>query len=260
MKKKNVKDAKNPQGKKVPHPVNTFVPMSSMPNLHNTNPIQCPPSLIEQNEPYTPMAEPFEIPAEWVEKPEEELNAELMENPDEIYADPKHSELESNLPLTFIKKENNEISWLRPDEYVTNANIDKEIKRMYPKKKYIQMREDIKAVYKESLKEAEGNEEEEEEDNNVDDFIKEDSETLKKNIYKDIYKFLQTPNVIRVVRFNERDETEEEYQKRVEEIIERQKAEVQNFLSLHQITHNQDFSKTFPKKASSPVKSLQWVQ
>ena len=248
MKKKNVKDAKNPQGKKVPHPVNTFVPMSSMPNLHNTNPIQCPPSLIEQNEPYTPMAEPFEIPAEWVEKPEEELNAELMENPDEIYADPKHSELESNLPLTFIKKENNEISWLRPDEYVTNANIDKEIKRMYPKKKYIQMREDIKAVYKESLKEAEGNEEEEEEDNNVDDFIKEDSETLKKNIYKDFYKFLQTPNVIRVVRFNERDETEEEYQKRVEEIIERQKAEVQKFKTMKS-------SKLLPKdkKPQPPV-------
>ena len=128
MKTKNIKDPKNPQGKKVPHQINFFVPQSAMPNLHTTSPIQCSSSLLEKNESYTPFAEPFEIPPEWVDKGEEEMNAELMDNPEEIYMDPSHEELETNLPLSFIKKANNDISWLRPDDYVTNANIDKEIR------------------------------------------------------------------------------------------------------------------------------------
>ena len=78
MKKKNIKDPKNPQGKKVPHQINFFVPQSAMPNLHTTSPIQCSSSLLEKNESYTPFAEPFEIPPEWVDKGEEEMNAELI--------------------------------------------------------------------------------------------------------------------------------------------------------------------------------------
>lgn len=252
MKKKNIKDPKNPQGKKVPHQINFFVPQSAMPNLHTTSPIQCSSSLLEKNESYTPFAEPFEIPPEWVDKGEEEMNAELMDNPEEIYMDPSHEELETNLPLSFIKKANNDISWLRPDDYVTNANIDKEIRRLYPKKKYIQMREDIKAVYKESLKEEEKNEEAEEEDHNVDDFIKEDSETLKKNIYKDFYKFLQIPNSIKVVNFNEREESDIEYKERVEKIIEQQKNELLKFKSMKSNKLNPKEKKPLPPIVQKP--------
>ena len=80
------------------------------------------------------------------------------------------------------------------------------------------MREDIKQTYKiekeqNKLKDDENKNYSEEE--NVDAFMNDDSETLKKTIYKDFYKYLENKPKIRIVNAKERDETEEEYQKRV---------------------------------------------
>ena len=59
-----------------------------------------------------------------------------------------HNEIINNLPLSFIKLTKNNFKWLRPEEYIINETLDKEIKRLYPKKKYMQMRENIKQTYK----------------------------------------------------------------------------------------------------------------
>ena len=56
--------------------------------------------------------------------------------------------------------------------------------------------------------------------------MNDNSETLKKTIYKDFYKLLDAKKKPKIVNFTERDETEEEYNKRVNDIIEKQKEEV----------------------------------
>ena len=149
------------------------------------------------------------------------------------YNDSMHEEIIANLPLSFLKITKNNFVWLRPEDYVINEILDKEIKRLYPKKKYIQMREDIKQTYKtqkelNKLKEGEENNNYSDEEN-VDAFMNDDSETLKKTIYKDFYKYLENKPKIKVVKFVERDETEEEYQKRIIDTIEKQKEALAKF-------------------------------
>jgi hypothetical protein len=58
-----------------------------------------------------------------------------------------HNELINNLPLSFLRMTENNFSWLRPEEYLINEKIDRDIKKIYPKKNYIEMREDIKQFY-----------------------------------------------------------------------------------------------------------------
>ena len=149
------------------------------------------------------------------------------------YNDSMHDELINNLPLSFLKLTRNDFVWLRPEDYVINEILDKEIKRLYPKKKYIQMREDIKQTYKtqkelNKLREGEENKNYSDEEN-VDAFMNDDSETLKKTIYKDFYKYLENKPKIKVVKFSERDEKEEEYQKRIVDTIEKQKEALAKF-------------------------------
>ena len=290
MKRKNPKDNK---GKKLPQQPNTFVPQNLLTSVREQKMITCPEDAQNNIFEYTPLAQPFEIPPEWVQKSEEEFNDELfpeeyklqlqqkqetiqktIEKPiekkpnksekkkdsktntlkkdkqetieakeennlpkeeEEIkeqeiiipsYNDNDHEELINNLPLSFLKVTRNNFVWMRPEDYVINEILDKEIKRLYPKKKYIQMREDIKQTYKiekeqNKLKDDENKNYSEEE--NVDAFMNDDSVTLKKTIYKDFYKYLENKPKIRIVNAKERDETEEEYQKRVYDTIEKQK-------------------------------------
>ena len=290
MKRKNPKDNK---GKKLPQQPNTFVPQNLLTSVREQKMITCPEDAQNNLFEYTPLAQPFEIPPEWVQKSEEEFNDELfpeeyklqlqqkqetiqktIEKPIEkkpnksekkkdsktntlkkdkqetieakeennlpkeeeevkeqeiiipSYNDNDHEELINNLPLSFLKVTRNNFVWMRPEDYVINEILDKEIKRLYPKKKYIQMREDIKQTYKiekeqNKLKDDENKNYSEEE--NVDAFMNDDSVTLKKTIYKDFYKYLENKPQIRIVNAKERDETEEEYQKRVYDTIEKQK-------------------------------------
>ena len=237
MKKKNLKDYKN---KKIPQAPNTFVPQNLLPLIREEKLIYCPEEKLSQIKKYTPIALPFEIPPLWVEKSDEEINSELLkenyqnfheeekkekkiEENINFYNDPLHEELTKNLPLTFIKMTKNNILWLRPEEYITNENIDKEIKKLYPKKKYIQMREDIKEKYKEEKEKSISKENYNSEDENVDDLMNDDTQILKKTIYKDFYKFLENKPDIKIINTTFRDETDEEYQKRIEETIEKQK-------------------------------------
>ena len=139
--------------------------------------------------------ETIETKEEKSEKEKEFQKEEDEEIKYPLYEDNMHEELVNNLPLSFIKLTKNSFTWLRPDEYVINEILDKEIKRLYPKKNYILMREDIKQTYEtekelNKIKEAEKNKDFSEEDDDVNALMNDDSETLKKTIYKDFYKFL----------------------------------------------------------------------
>ena len=226
MKKKNPKDIK---GKKQPQNPNLFVPSHYLPSIQEETPLICPEERVNDIKKYVPEAEPFEIPPEWEEKTEEEINEELLpkeyiqkeqskdlnnnnkknlqknkneqnsnkkkntntkskkdkkkennnvisnhgtiedeEEQDIIYTqyeDPMHEELINNLPLSFLRMTENNFLWLKPEEYIINERIDRDIKKVYPKKNYIQMREDIKQfyqLYKEKEKERKEKEKEKE--------------------------------------------------------------------------------------------------
>ena len=263
MKKKNPKDNKQ---KKQPKNINTFVPQNMLKNVQNEIPIQCPNEKLNNIEQYVSIATPYQIPQEWDNsKTEKEINAELLNNENDnnnnenLYEDPEHSDFINNLPLTFLNKTKNELKWLRPPDFVLNYNIDKEIRRLYPKKKYTQMREDIKTFYAEEQKklmkktkihnENENDENNNEENNNSNEEENNNEENNKSNeeeedeelklendnkatIYKDFYKFIENPPEIMIINFTSRDETEEEYKHRVEETIKSQQNELNEWKKL----------------------------
>jgi len=207
MKKKNPKDLK---GKKQLQNISAFVPPQHLPLVQEEEFLTCPEERVNDIQKYIPEAEPFEIPPEWEEKTEEEINEELLpkeyiekekekelelantlkkgaqqnksdpknnknknnnigkkdnkekENNDinnneeeeeqEIiytpYKDPMHEELINNLPISFLRMTENNFLWLTPEEYIINEKLDKDIKRVYPKKNHLEMREDIKDFHK----------------------------------------------------------------------------------------------------------------
>ena len=209
MKKKN--NPKDLKGKKQSQNINLFVPSQYISSVQEETYLTCPEERENDIIKYIPEAEPFEIPPEWEEKTEEEINEELLpieytqkeqqikellnknkkgpnqnknetnnnkkknqknkkekekekeketintngtsigEEEKEIvyspYRDPMHEELINNLPLSFLRMTENNFLWLTPEEYIINELIDKDIKRIYPKKNYIEMREDIKQFY-----------------------------------------------------------------------------------------------------------------
>ena len=96
------------------------------------------------------------------------------------------------------------------------------------------MREDIKLTYEtekelNKIKEQEKNNKEYSEEEDDVNALMNDEETLKKTIYKDFYKFLENQKKINIVNFTERDETDEEYQIRVNDTIEKQKESLAKF-------------------------------
>ena len=75
MKKKNPKDQK---GKKQPQNINLFVPSHYLSSVQEETYLTCPEERAKDIKQYIPEAEPFEIPQEWEEKTEEEINEELL--------------------------------------------------------------------------------------------------------------------------------------------------------------------------------------
>ena len=367
MKKKNPKDLK---GKKQPQNVNSFVPSQYIPSIQEEISLTCPEERVNDIQNYVPEAEPFEIPPEWEEKTEEELNEELLpiefiqkeqskellsntlkrnnqqnkhesnskkknlkgkkekenttttnnnnnhnnngnleeEEEQEIiytpYKDPMHEELINNLPLSFLRMTENNFLWLTPEEYIINEKIDRDIKKVYPKKNYIEMREDVKEFYKvvkerekakkekerqrlekeriereekerkereekeakelmkkgkskekivakdkdkndknkkdikqekniEKEKEKEKEKEESkiisEQENSMDILLNDDSFIAKSTLYKDFLVHLSSKQQMKIIPIHERDETDEEYNLRVTETIEKQKENLQKF-------------------------------
>ena len=212
MKKKNPKDIS--KNKKPLQNLSLFIPSQFLSSIQEDLPLTCPEDRAKDTQKFIAEVEPFDIPPEWEEKPEEEINNELMINFDNIqdkeketifswknsqilkhekntkkrksiqtkldsnnisknnssnnstinnenadeeknkkifqkWKDPMHDELINNLPLTFIKMNENNFMWLTPEEYIINEKIDDDIKRIYPKKDHIKMRENIKDFFRE---------------------------------------------------------------------------------------------------------------
>ena len=61
-------------------------------------------------------------------KEEEEVKEQEIIIPS--YIDNDHEELINNLPLSFLKVTRNNFVWMRPEDYVINEILDKEIKRL----------------------------------------------------------------------------------------------------------------------------------
>ena len=217
MKKKNPKDLQ--KNKKPQQNFSLFIPQQYLSSLQEDSPLSCDEDRPNDTKKYIPEVEPFDIPQEWEEKPEEEINEELFtikenldkdkdketinskksnqsrldkspirkktqrlksdasnknnnnnqnnndnetieaektKNVGQKWKDPMHEELVNNLPLSFIKMTENNISWLSPEEYIINERLDEDIKRVHPKKDFIKIRKEIKEFLKEArIKEKE---------------------------------------------------------------------------------------------------------
>ena len=221
MKKKNPKDAKTT--KKPPQNLSLFIPSNFISLIEEDFPLSCPEERAKETKKFIPEIEPFDIPPEWEDKTEEEINEDLLSNEnndkdkdketitskkstqqnkvnksfqrrktnrlksDKVsnknsnnsnndtieqqennnninikWKDPMHEELINNLPLSFLKLTENNFLWLSPEEYILNEKIDEDIKKVYPKRNYVKMREDIKDFYK-VVKEKEKQEKEKQE-------------------------------------------------------------------------------------------------
>ena len=75
MKKKNPKDQQ--KSKKPPQNLATFIPQQFHASVQEDNLLICPEERAKDNTKYIPEVEPFDIPPEWEEKTEEEINEEL---------------------------------------------------------------------------------------------------------------------------------------------------------------------------------------
>lgn len=236
MKKKDHSEKKQAVlPKKVPRQFKDFIPSSMIQNLKPQSLILLPPEKTNPSN-FFNFSTQFgnnhsQIPnspfPEWTFKFPEEVNKEIFPNDNqdnsiqEKFNDPLHDEIAANLPLYLIQFTENEITWERPSQYVVNYYIDKEIKRLYPKKNYASMREDIKRTYEklkkmQSMNTQNDNSEDEEEEENIDNYLRSDEETMKQTIYKDFYKHLETEYNFKVVNCDERIETDEEYLRRKE--------------------------------------------
>ena len=83
------------------------------------------------------------------------------------------------------------IRWLKPEEYIKNYMLDKEIKRVYPNKQTVKMRNDIKDSYKQD------NNIKDKDDLNYNEYDKDDEDSRKKRIYKEFFKIVHFKIIIK---------------------------------------------------------------
>ena len=157
----------------------------------------------------------------------ETLQAPLLQNPEEIFIDPDSDKiyLPRSLYKDFLFEE---IKWSRPIHYILENKLDLEIKKHYQKKNTYNFREKVH----EKFREEERRKKMEEEGILEPKSDKSDSDYNEKNdgnaLYKDYFNLLRTKPNITIVKFIERQETDEEYEIRIkkeEEEIERFKNE-----------------------------------
>ena len=221
--KKNQKE-KNPKGKDS-HSIRDIIPSSyqhirepktlNFPN--NTEKIFSPENIPN------PLFEEF--PSD--ETDLETFQAPLLQNPEEIFIDPDSDKiyLPRSLYKDFLFEE---IKWSRPIHYILENKLDLEIKKHYQKKNTYNFREKVH----EKFREEERRKKMEEEGILEPKSDKSDSDYNEKNdgnaLYKDYFNLLRTKPNITIVKFIERQETDEEYEIRIkkeEEEIERFKNE-----------------------------------
>ena len=256
MKKKDHADKKKDQPKKTPHQFKDFVPSSLFQNLQPQSQIILPQDKQQSTFNYQSIysLKPNDPLPDWDYKTPDEVNKDIYDDDPQqqqptsskLYDDPDHVHIVNNLPLYFVQIHDNDFIWARPSEYVPNYHIDREIKRLYPKKNYTSMRDDIKKTYTKIKRmqmqtDKNNDEDEEEEEEDIDTYLKNDEITMKQTIYKDFYKHLETEYEYYIVNCDTRIETDEEYIKR-KELEEKEK------------THNKKGNKKQNKSKNVPIK------
>ena len=219
MKKKDHEKKQPP--KKTPHQTKDFVPSSMLSHLHSQSSLTLPPSpsyfsfpSILKNDKHEPST-PF---PEWTS--EDEVNSQFAQGDEEkLFIDPEHEDLSLNFPLYLIKLCDNDIQWDRPKEFVINYYIDKEVMRLYPKKNFAVMREDIKKTYdknKKAMLNIDAENDEEDDDEDINNYLNNDEETMKMTIYKDFFGIIDKSYDIIISNTTTRVESDDEYYKRKE--------------------------------------------
>ena len=220
--KKNPKDKslKSKEGKSI----KDIIP-PNYEHIHDPLPLN-PPQSIEKE--YKPENYPQQLFEEW---PSDEtdintLQSSLLENPEDIFKDPQSEKifLPKSLYKDFLFEE---IKWSRPIHYIIENKLENDIKIRFPKKNIYKFREKVHEKFKEEERkkkmEEEGLIEHKSEKSDSEDNI-----TGKKDenaIYRDYFNVLRTKPNITVVKFIQRQETDEECNER----IEREKEEIEKF-------------------------------
>ena len=222
--KKNQKD-KNPKGKDS-QSLKDIIP-SSYQHIHEPTPIIFPSNVEKIYSPENipnPLNEEFQLN----ETDLATFQAPLLEKPEEVFQDPMADKI--YLPKSLYKDFlNEEIKWSRPNFYIIENKLDVDIKNHFPKKNPNTFREKVHEKFKEEERRKKMIEDgllEPKNDSSEDEFDTEKDDGMA--IYKDYFNIIKTKPNITVVKFIQRQETDEEYEKRIkseQEEIERFKNE-----------------------------------
>lgn len=107
---------------------------------------------------------------------------------------------------------NKEIKWSRPDEYIKENLLDKEIIMRFPNRNKFKFRAKVKEMYEQEKEEKESGVQKPVDLN--DNFFNEE-EKDKYSLYRDFFNIINSNPVIRVVNYYTREETNEEYEIRM---------------------------------------------
>ena len=216
MKKKEIKNILFKKDK-IPNNPKDFIPNNLLDKLISQSSLYIPHEIQNENNNYKPLFIPNEIPEEWEYKSTEEINEEIYFNQEEnktLFSDNDHEKIISNIPLYLIHIFNNSIEWERPSNYIPNYYIDKEIKRLYPKKNYSSMRENIKDCYQ-KFKIKKNLDIDRDSESEISSYLNDDENAMKKAIYKDFFIFLEKKYDFKIVNYENKIESNEEYEERI---------------------------------------------
>ena len=207
--KKNQKDKHNQKGKEC-HSLKDIIP-SSYEHIQESIGINPPETTLKVYNPENipnPLFEEFPNDETDIET----LQKSLLENPEEIFKDPAEESI--YIPKSLYKDYlNEEIKWTRPIHYIVENKLDNDIKIHFPKKNTYAFREKVHEKFREEERrkrmEQEGLLEPKSDKSDSDE--KNDANA----IYKDYFNYLKTPPNITVVKFFQREETDEEYETRI---------------------------------------------
>ena len=140
-----------------------------------------------------------------------------LDDDSEMFSDPDVQTIKDNLPLYVVDILNNEFIWKRPYQYVLQYYLWEKVKLMYPKKKQSVICNEIIQTYKEYLiKIINGEISQDEEEKNLNNYLSNETETIKTRIFKEFYPIIDKEYNIKVCDYISRLETDKEYEARKE--------------------------------------------
>ena len=147
-----------------------------------------------------------------------------LDDDSDMFSDPDVQTIKNNLPLYLVDILNNEFIWKRPYQYVLQYYLWEKVKLIYPKKKQSVICNEIIQTYKEYLiKIINGEISQDEEEKNLNNYLSDETETIKTRIYKEFYPIIDKEYNIKVCDYISRLETDKEYEARKEKEIKEKK-------------------------------------